>query len=221
MTYVGLLALVLLVGLNACFAALETALTGARSAPLRARSLPTTQLVITLCSLGLGLLAAPVLVVAIESVADPGGDASSPSAWAVVAALVTVIALQVVVGELVPKALAAGRSERVLGALGTPLRLVEVVAAPAVAVVDALGRQVTTRVERSTQRGAPDVADRDELRRMVRRSEASGEITHADADLLDRTFRFAQKSAADVLTPRVEVHSLSLDATVEELVAAS
>jgi CBS domain containing-hemolysin-like protein len=221
MTLVGLLALVLLVGLNACFAAIETALTGARSEPPRARSLPTTQLVITLCSLGLGLLAAPVLAVAIESLVDPGSQASSPSAWAVAVALVIVIAVQVVVGELVPKALAAGRSERVLGVLGGPLRLVEVVAAPAVAVIDAFGRQVTAMVERWTRRGTPEVADRDELRRMVRRSAASGDITAADADLLDRTFRFAQKTAADVLTPRVEVHSLPLDATVQELVAAS
>jgi CBS domain containing-hemolysin-like protein len=221
MTLAGLLALALLVGLNGCFAALETALSARRSVPVRSRSLPTTQLVITLCSLGLGLLAAPVLAVAIESLARSQPSGPSPAPWSVALALVVVIAVQVVVGELVPKAIAAGRPERVLTVLGAPLRLVEVAAAPAVAAVDLLVRPVSTRLSRSTAGSAPDVADRDELRRMVRRSEASGELTHHDADLLDRTFRFAQKVAADVLTPRVEVHSLALDASVEDLVAAS
>ncbi len=219
MTLAGLLALVLLVGLNACFAALETALSARRSVSVRSRSLPTAQLVITLCSLGLGLLAAPVLAVGIESLfGSPRAD-TSPAPWSVALALVIAIAVQVVVGELVPKAIAAGRPERVLAALEAPLRLAEVVAAPAVVAVDVLVRPVSTRLSRSTTGGGPDVADRDELRRMVRRSEASGELTHAD--LLDRTFRFAQKVAADVLTPRVEVRSLALDASVEELVAAS
>jgi CBS domain containing-hemolysin-like protein len=221
MTLAGLLALVLLVGLNACFAALETALSARGTGSARTRSLPTTQLAITLCSLGLGLLAAPVLAVGIGSLIGSSTPGTSPEPWSVALALVIAIAVQVVVGELVPKALAAGRPQRVLAVLGAPLRPVEVVATPAVAVVEALSRPVSARLERSTRRRGPDVADRDELRRMVRRSEASGELTHHDADLLDRTFRFAQKVAADVLTPRVEVRSLAHDASVEELVAAS
>jgi CBS domain containing-hemolysin-like protein len=38
-----------------------------------------------------------------------------------------------------------------------------------------------------------------------------------DADLLARTFRFGEKTAADALTPRVSVHALPLDALVSDL----
>lgn len=238
MLVAGVLAAVLLVLLNGCFAAYELAVvatagpdgepapaptrrtTSRRGSRSRQDLLGGARLGVTACSLGLGLLAGPLAVAVASWPTDASGDGVARGV-ALVVVLVVVISLQVVAGELLPKAVATTHPARVLAVLSPPVRFVAAVVAPVVRLANRVAQAVVRAV---VPRGAGEQGDastREELRRLVRDSEASGSITHSDAELLDRTFRFAEKVAADVLTPRVEVESLPVDALVGDLLDRS
>lgn len=184
-------------------------------------SLSGAQIGITICSLALGILAEPVVAKSLESLV--GGVVGDRRALGVAVALslaLTTIA-QMVVGELVPKSVAVAKPLGISMATAPVFRVFSVLFKPVISfsnmVADALvglfGVEPTD--ELST------VRSRRELRRLVETSEESGAITHSNAQLLDRTFRFGEKTAADALTPRVSVRSLALDATTGDLISLS
>jgi CBS domain containing-hemolysin-like protein len=59
----------------------------------------------------------------------------------------------------------------------------------------------------------------EELSSLVRRSALEGSLDQDHADLLHRSLRFSELSAADVMTPRVRVASVPSDATAAEIVS--
>ncbi|GAB2454859.1 CBS domain containing-hemolysin-like protein [Conyzicola lurida] len=61
----------------------------------------------------------------------------------------------------------------------------------------------------------------EELGSLVRRSAMEGFLDQDHATLLDRTLRFSEHSAADVMTPRVQVSWVTADATAEEILQLS
>jgi CBS domain containing-hemolysin-like protein len=61
----------------------------------------------------------------------------------------------------------------------------------------------------------------EELSSLVRRSATAGVLDDDHATLLGRTLRFSQRSAADVLTPRVRMVSVDIDATAGDVIAAA
>jgi CBS domain containing-hemolysin-like protein len=58
----------------------------------------------------------------------------------------------------------------------------------------------------------------EELSSLVRRSALEGSLDQNHADLLHRTLRFSNHSAADVMTPRVRTQSVHADATAEQII---
>jgi CBS domain containing-hemolysin-like protein len=58
----------------------------------------------------------------------------------------------------------------------------------------------------------------EELSSLVRRSALQGSLDQDHADLLHRTLRFSNHSAADVMTPRVRTQSIHADATAEQII---
>ena len=236
MVLIGLLALLALVLVNAGFAAVEVALARVDPALLpagsgrarRARAIvlargagrPTAQLGITICSVALGLLAVPLLADLLAAPGAAGGGPGPVPLWALVAAVVVAVLVQLVVGELVPKSVAASRPEAVLVALAAPYRALSVLIGPFASALSAVAR----RLARWSGIGAgtsSDVRSREELRRVVARSEREGAISAGDAELVDRALRLAGRTAADALTPRTAVQSLSADAHVGQLIDAS
>ena len=61
----------------------------------------------------------------------------------------------------------------------------------------------------------------EELSFLVRHSAQAGLLEPHDATLLDRTLRFSALDAADVMTPRVQMTSVPVDAPAADVVAAS
>jgi CBS domain containing-hemolysin-like protein len=59
----------------------------------------------------------------------------------------------------------------------------------------------------------------EELSSLVRRSAMAGVLDDDHATLLGRTLRFSERSAADVLTPRVRMVSVPIDATARDVIA--
>jgi CBS domain containing-hemolysin-like protein len=181
-----------------------------------------SQLGITATTLVTGYIAEP----AIASLFRPGLTAIGlpeglAAGAATVLALLLATALSMVFGELVPKniaiaaPLATARAVVWLqnGFAQTFRWLITALNASANAIVRRLGVEPAEelRSARSPR----------ELISLVRSSAERGTLDAGTATLLDRSLRFTDRVAEDLMTPRVRVESLDADDTVADLVALS
>ena len=235
----GLSAVVVLVLANAFFVAAEFALVGARRTRLdemaragdgkarlarRAvqsltRYISATQLGITLASLGLGWIGEPVLARLVQ-----GAFRWLPSMAATIAthttasiiAFIIITYLHIILGELVPKALALLYPELISRWLSPPLMGFAWIMALPIAILNGSA----TRLLRLMRIKPPGEHERlhspEELRMLVEQSTEGGSLLQEDARLLEGVFEFSEKTAQEVMTPRTQMVALEADLTVEQ-----
>jgi putative hemolysin len=116
--------------------------------------------------------------------------------------------LVVLLGQIVPRALARQWPTAVVPALVPLLRLVEVLVSPIVA----LGRRAAAPFERGRGR-VPGDAPRESIQELLREGELEGVGEREESDIIAGVVEFAEKRAREVMTPREEVFALddSLD----------
>ncbi|MFV0317797.1 MAG: hemolysin family protein [Microthrixaceae bacterium] len=184
-------------------------------------NLSGAQLGITITSLALGLLVEPVFAAALEPLVEGILGTAAAMAVSVAVALVLATTIQMVVGELVPKSLAVSRPlEMTLGA-ATPFRWYALVFRPVIAVCNSTANAILRAVGVEPTEELSTVRSREELRRLVHTSSEGGTLRSQTALLLDRTFRFGDKTAADALTPRVALETLSIGDSIGDLLDRS
>jgi CBS domain containing-hemolysin-like protein len=236
---VKLAAVVLLVALNAFFVAAEFALVGARHTRLEEmaqhgdrkaalaqraiksldRYISATQLGITLASLGLGWIGEPALAGLIQGGLDwlPGTMATITShGIAIAIAFFIITALHIVLGELVPKALALLFPERVSAWVVAPLMGFAWVMALPIAVLNGTANRLLRAIGVSPPGEHERLHSPEEIRMLVEQSQEGGTLGKGDARLLEGVFEFSEKAAQDVMTPRTQVVALERDLTVED-----
>ena len=175
-------------------------------------NLSACQIGITVSSLVLGFITQPVASAALEPLL---GDSIGLAA---LIGLLLGTVFQMVLGELVPKSLSIARADTLARLLGWPTHLFGLSVRPVVrflngnanAVVRAMGVEPRDELEIS--------ASVEELAFIVRSSAAEGTLDPAEVDLLTRSIRFGEKTAAEVLVPRVEVEAVRCVDTVAEVV---
>ncbi len=239
-----LVALVLL-ALNGVFVAIEFSLvasrrtrleTMAREGDMRARfalqsatdlplQLASFQLGITMCSLGLGAVAEPSVVQAIESLLSPFGVPDGVAAvLGVVVGLAIVAFLHMVFGEIVPRYLALGDPERTLLRLSIFSRGFVIVFRPVIRVVLALGNAGTRALGVEPRAELMSNHTVDEISRMLAESHEEGLIEETAHDLLSGALDFGERPVRDVMLPRGDITWVSRRISVadaEEQVVAS
>ena len=176
------------------------------------------QLGITITSLLLGVLAEP----AVARVLEPGLEAifgEVPSGVSVAVALVVATFVQMIFGELVPKAIATTRPLETSLAMARPTQVYGVLARPLVAFLDGLAAKLTRRVGVEPTDELESIPDRGELEHLIRSSGEEGTLDEGEVELLTRSIRLADKSADDAMVPRVRIESVDSADTVETLVA--
>ncbi len=237
-TAVGLVSVLALVLANAFFVDAEFALVGARRTrleeqaqggdgkarlALRAvqhldRYISATQLGITLASLGLGWIGEPALAHVFETLfaGAPGFLAALAGHTAAVAIAFTIITtLHIILGELVPKALALLHPEQVAAWVIAPLIGFAWVMHFPIAVLNGtanwLLRVAGIRVPHDHER----LHSADEIRMLVEQSGEGGSLERQDARMLEGVFEFSEKTAEEVMTPRTDIVAIQADVTVE------
>jgi CBS domain containing-hemolysin-like protein len=238
-TAIGLLAVLALVLANAYFVAAEFALVGARRTrleeaaqagdgkairTLRAlqhldRYISSTQLGITLASLGLGWVGEPALAGLFEGLfhGAPGILAPLASHTAAVATAFTIITtLHIILGELVPKTLALLYPEDVSRWVIWPLMGFSWVMHYPISLLNGTANRLL-RLAGIQSAGEHDrLHSPEEIRMLVEQSGQGGSLGRGDARLLEGVFEFSEKSAEEVMTPRTDIVGLAAAATVEE-----
>jgi CBS domain containing-hemolysin-like protein len=235
---VGLAAVVALVIMNAFFVAAEFALVGARRTRLEEqaqggdrkarmaldavqhldRYISATQLGITLASLGLGWAGKPALAGFLDWMF--GGLPASLSFLAsheaaVIIAFTTISVLHIILGELVPKALALLYPEDVSRWVVVPLVGFTWLMAGPILVLNGTANRLLRVVGVEPPGSHERLHSPEEIRMLVEQSGEGGSLRDHDARLLEGVFEFSEKTAEEVMTPRTEMIALEADSAVE------
>ncbi|MCI1747096.1 MAG: hemolysin family protein [Acidipropionibacterium sp.] len=233
----GILITVALLGVNAFFVAGEFAVTSSRLSqiePLREQGrrgsakamfalehvshmLSICQLGVTVASTTLGAVAEPAIA---HLLADPlheaGLPASSSHLVALVVALLIVVFLHVVFGEMVPKNISIAMPQNALLLLAPPLVVIGAALAPVIHAMDRTAdwfvrlAGLTPRSEIAAAFTAEEVAS------IVERSEEEGKI-HDELGLLSGSLEFTDRTAADAMAPLDELVMVPAGTTPAEL----
>jgi CBS domain containing-hemolysin-like protein len=180
------------------------------------------QVGITITTLTMGYLAEPIIAGWLEPLLDavnlPHGVAVGV---ALVLALIIANVISMLFGELVPKNIAISKPMATARAVaGSQIRF----SAALRWFINALNSWANWLVRRLGVEPADELASArspQELGSLVRTSAARGTIDPGTATLLDRSLRFGERSADELMTPRVQVESLPTDATVLDLIDLS
>ncbi|MBT3400889.1 MAG: HlyC/CorC family transporter [Rhodospirillaceae bacterium] len=179
------------------------------------------QLGITVSSLVLGFLIGPVLAPFFEPLLDalPFLPAGSNFALAAGVALAVITVMQLVVGEIIPKNLAIARPVPTALALAPIAHAFNRVLKPLVWSLNAIANKVLQLVGTQMHSEHGEVAGLADLRQIIRRSAHSGLLPDVRLDLVERSLRFGQITALDILLPRGNVLDIREDATLADLAA--
>ena len=171
------------------------------------RFISTVQVGITVLSIALGVVGEPLVSQYFDFL---------PRGVAFVVSFSVLTYLSVVLGELVPKAVALQKAELLALILAVPIDVLSRAFAPVVWILQHSSNAVL-RVLRVKPAPAGMMAfTREDIRQSVAAAEDVGEIQTAEEEMLYKVFDFAEKEAADVMVPRPDVFGLSVDLPPEK-----
>jgi CBS domain containing-hemolysin-like protein len=178
------------------------------------------QLGITVCSLLLGFVAGPVVAAALDSAfAAVGFAGRAVRPVAVVLALLLATVAQMLLGELVPQNLAISRPLPVARAVVPLLRAFSRVCRPVIALFNNTANAVVRWLGAVPQQELRSARTPAELTYLIGSSAEEGTLPARTAVLLRRALRFGDKTAGEVMTPRVQVIALHAGKSAADLLA--
>ncbi|MGH3096318.1 MAG: hemolysin family protein [Streptosporangiales bacterium] len=194
----------------------------ARSTLTSVRELSTqlsgAQLGITFASLLVGFVAEPtiseVLEPGVELLHLPEGVTVGVSA---VVALLLATLVQMLLGELVPQNLAIARPLGTALAIAPMLRIFSTAGRPVIALFNGTANQVVRLVGIEPQQELRSARTPAELSSLIDSSARQGALPTDVAALLRRSLAFSDRSATEVMTPRVHMDALRTTDTVTDL----
>ncbi|MEC3955995.1 hemolysin family protein [Nocardia sp. CDC153] len=241
-TVLSLLGFIALTAGTALFVAAEFSLTAlerstveahAREGDRRARQvrqahrtlsfqLSGAQLGITITTLVTGYIAEPVLARLLEPMFNAFGvNTGTSHGISLALALIIATSLSMIYGELVPKNIA----------ISSPLEVARFTAGPMIAfsttfkwMINFLNGVANWAVRRLGIEPAEELRSArspQELGSLVRTSALHGALDQRTAQVVDRSLEFGERSAEELMTPRVTIESLDQDCTLADLIDAA
>ncbi|QQQ74641.1 HlyC/CorC family transporter [Saccharothrix sp. 6-C] len=178
------------------------------------------QLAITITTLITGYIAEPAIAELISPALTGVGvppAAAAPIALTLALALAT--SLSMVFGELVPKNLAIAKPLETARAVAGVQAGFSAVFKWLISLLNGTANWLVRRLGVEPAEELASARSPQELGALIRSSAEQGTLDPSTATLLDRSLRFGDRTAEELMTPRVRVESLRSDATVLDLVA--
>ncbi|GAA1703164.1 hemolysin family protein [Streptomyces yatensis] len=177
-----------------------------------------TQLGITITSLIVGMLAEPalghLLTAPLEAVGLPHGAVSGV---AVVLGMLLASAVQMVIGELVPKNWAVSRPLQVARFVAGPQYAFARFFRPVIALLNTVANRLVRALGVEPTEELASARTPGELVSLARHSARAGAIEQDTADLFVRTLSLGELTTQHVMTPRVRVSALHSSATAVDV----
>ena len=236
-----ILLLVVLILLNAFFAASEIALIsvnqnkirmladkGNKKAQLIENLLAQPNKFLATIQIGITLAGFLASAFAAENFADDlvglmkSIGITGPDAWlrnlAVILVTLILAYVTLVLGELVPKRLALAKAEPISMLAVRPLNTLSVVTAPAVKLLT-VSTNFLVRILGVDPREEDSKVTEEEIRMMVNVGGEEGTIHPTEKEMINNIFEFNNKTVEEVMTHRMEVAALPVEAGLKEVVS--
>jgi putative hemolysin len=176
------------------------------------RFISTVQVGITVAGIAMGAIGQPL-------VSDYFSFVSSDTVAFLIAFFLLTF-LSVSLGELVPKAIALQRAERLAIALAWPIDMLGRIAHPLVWLLQTAGNAVVRLFGIEPAPAGIVVQTREDVRAFLAEAGQSGAVGGVEQEVLYAAFRFAEKEAHDVMVHKPEVVAISVDLPARECLAA-
>jgi CBS domain containing-hemolysin-like protein len=184
------------------------------------RYIATTQIGISVASLGLGMYGEHWLAGQIERALTPLGTMAWVASHTVasIVAVAVLTYLHIVVGEMVPKALALQRPHRTVLYVSPMIRALERAILPLVVALNAFGNGLLWLVGiRRREVEGERYHTAEELQFIVQESEEGGLLRGESGQLLRDLFEFGDRTAGEAMVPRVLLVGIPVGAEPDEL----
>lgn len=182
--------------------------------------LSSAQLGITLTTLLTGYTMEPALSNLLRPVLTAWGlPAEFVSPVAVVVAMATATILSMILGELVPKNFALALPRQTAKFVIPFQTAFTTVFKPAILLLNGSANAVLRGLGIEPKEELSGARTAEELSSLVRRSASEGVLEADTASLLDRTLRFTDLTAADVMTARPSMHAIAADESSDAVIA--
>ena len=182
--------------------------------------LSTCQLGITITALGIGWLGEPTLSHLITPLFENLHIPTSilvPISFIVSFSIITFV--NVVVGELAPKTVAIQKSEEVTFLIAKPLIWFNHLTYPIVWSMNHSSRFITKLFGLKIEKENELSRSEEELRIILSESYESGEINQSEYKYVTNIFDFDERMAREIMVPRTEMVTISMDASKQEVLA--
>ena len=184
------------------------------------RYIAATQVGITMASLGLGWIGEPSLAAVLqpslaflpESVAVTTGHTI-----AVAIAFTLITAVEIVIGELVPKWIALERAETTSLLVVKPLELFMRVLWPFIHLLHGTAQTIIKVLGFHGEGHRGGVHSEEELKMLVTASQEAGVLEEEEEQMLHRVFEFADLTAGKVMVPRTEIVAVAAETSREQI----
>lgn len=180
---------------------------------LQDRFIATAQLGISAASLGLGMYGEHLLAewLAGELQALGAGRWVAAHTLASVIAIAVLSYFHVVIGEMVPKALALGQAERTVLWITPIMQVIQWISFPLIVVLNGIGNGILRLFGINRSEGSTDrYQTPEEIELIVRESHSGGLLRKEAAGVLQELLDFGDLDAGEVMIPRVRAVALPL-----------
>jgi CBS domain containing-hemolysin-like protein len=177
------------------------------------------QLGISITTLATGYLAEPVVARLLHPLLDAIGLSPSVAGGVALAlSLLIATSLSMVFGELVPKNLAVARPMPTARSVAWLQVMFSTAFTPLIRVTNGTANWILRRMGIEPADELASARTPQELVSLVRNSARSGSLDPITALLVDRSLRFGDLTAEELMTPRSKIEALEVDDTVADLI---
>lgn len=187
------------------------------------RFLSTVQIGITLIGVLAGAYSGATLAAVLGAyLVDWGLSSGTANALAIGIVVVVITYLSLIIGELVPKRLALADAAGIASRVAPPMRLLSRIGGPLVWLLQGSTELVLRLLGQGGERSSH--VTEEEIRAMVAEGAEAGVIKEAEREMIEGVMRLADRPVRAVMTPRIDVTWLDVDAApdaVREALATS
>jgi CBS domain containing-hemolysin-like protein len=184
--------------------------------------LSAAQVGITITTLVVGYLAQPSIGALLsDPLAAMGLGQAAVDAVSSALALAIATVFSMVFGELVPQFLGISAPLPTAKVVALPVRVFAVVAKPLIVVLNGSANRFLRSIGIEPQEELSGARTPQELASLVRRSAEAGTLDVSTARMLTRSLGFGERTADDVMTPRVRCTGIHRDETAEDVLRLS
>ena len=180
--------------------------------------LSACQLGITVATVGLGWLGAPLVEQLLHSpIAQLNFSSSATQILSFIIAFAIIAFLHVVLGELVPKRVATQKAEKITIACAVPMVWFYRIMFPFIWFLN-ISANLVVRLLGLKPASKNEVAhSEEELRILLSESYKSGEINKNELKYVNNIFEFDERTAKEIMVPRTNIISVSAEDTFEDV----